>query len=546
MILNKNLTKKQYQLIWEEFRDNIRHATPIDKYETSDQKKARIAWLEANPEEWFKYYFPEESSAEPNAFHKAATRRVINNPEWYEIRYWSRELAKSTRSMMEDLFLMMVGHPPNACGSHTSDRTNSPKWRTGIDIDRQSIPQRRKKKYKILISSTCDAAELLLLPYKCHLEENARLKNDYGEQEKTGFWDTNRIVSKMGFAIKAFGYDQKPRGTKNKQNRPDIIEFDDFDTDVACLNSDRVDKAWEWANKAAIGTRSISIPTLIRWNGNIIAENCCIMRAAEFADHEETINITDDKGDSSWPEKNSDEDVKRILSKIPWSAQQTEYYNNPYTQGKAFKDIQWGKVPPLNKFPYLVAYGDPATSNKDREKGNGKSSFKALVLVGLLDGIYYVIKCRVDQMKNSDFVDCFYIMELWVAGKTQLFSYIENNSLQDPFYEQVFIPLFFKKSKEFKKMISIIPDGDKKPDKYSRIEGTLEPINRLKCLVFNEKEQEDNDMKRLVSQLKSVSPLSKTMDGPDALQGAVKKTNDRISYQGGLYVFARPKNKKRF
>ncbi len=522
-MFNKPLTKKEYQVIWSEFMDNVLNSTATDKDETAEEKKRRMARLEkkGNEEAWFEYYFPKECSAKPAGFHKKGTQRVMSHPEWYEVRNWSRELAKSTRAMMEDLYLMMVGH-------QLPDGT------------------RLKKMYKVLISNTIEAAELLLLPYKVHLEANGRLKNDYGEQMKFGFWDKNRIVSRMGFAIKAFGFEGKIRGTRNGVHRPDILDFDDYDTDEACLNNDRIVKMWDWANKAAIGARSTNVKTLIRWNGNIIAENCCILRAREFADKVDTVNFTDDQGNSSWPEKTSNENVKRVLSLIPWSTQQTEYYNNPYTQGKAFKDITWGKVPPLSKFPYLVAYGDPATSNKDKEKGNGKSSFKALVLVGLLNGIYYVIKCRVDQMTNSDYVDCFYVMENFVNGKAQLFSYIENNSLQDPFYEQVFIPLFFKKSREFKKQISIIPDTDKKPDKYTRIEGTLEPLNRLKCLVFNDSEKNDPDMLRLVTQLKSVSPLSKTMDGPDALQGAVKKTNDRVSYTGGTYLFARPTNNKRF
>jgi hypothetical protein len=149
-------------------------------------------------------------------------------------------------------------------------------------------------------------------------------------------------------------------------------------------------------------------------------------------------------------------------------------------------------------------------------------------------------------MKNAEFVDCFYAMDVFINNKVPLFSYIENNTLQDPFFQQVFKPLFFEKSRQFGRMVSIIPDGRKKPDKYTRIEGTLEPINRMGLLIFNEAEKETDHMKLLVSQLKSVSAMSKTMDGPDALEGAVVKINERISTATGINTFARPTNPKRY
>jgi len=520
--LKEQLTKKQWAEIWLEFKESILNSATVDTSETSDQKKARITRLEKHPEEWFKYYFGEDSSSEPAAFHKAATRRIINNPEWYEVRHWARSFAKSTRSMMEDLFLMLVGHPVVINGK----------------------PAREKKRFKIIISSSYDAAEKLFMPYMIHLETNPRIINDYGTQEKVGAWKSGDIASRSGFYIKAFG-SGVIRGTKKRNIRPDIIEFDDLDTDEDCLNADIITKTWNFVTRAAIPTRDISKHTIVRWNGNVIAEDCCVVRAEEFADHVDTINIDVD-GVPSWPERDTPESIKRYLSTLPWSSQQTECYNNPYTDGKAFKKVKWGKVPPLHKFPWLVQYGDPATSNKDTGKGNSKSSYKAVVLVGMLDQNYYVIKAHVNQMTNANFIECFYNIEKFVNHRAQLFSYIENNSLQDPFYDQVFRDLFYKKALEYNVMVSIIPDKRVKPDKYTRIEGTLEPPNRLGNLIFNEAEQDDESMKLLVTQLKSVSPRSKTMDGPDALEGAVWITNTRQAYAGGIELFDRPTNNKRF
>ncbi len=512
--------EKRYSDLWDEFVEKVKTTTTANLSETPEERRRRVKKLEANPEEWFKYYFPKYAYAEPTAFHKAATRRVINNGEFYEVRHWARELAKSARTMMEVLYLTLTG----------------------------------KKRNVLLISNSYDNAVRLLTPYQIALEMNGLIIQDYGQQERAGSWTAGEFITRKKVAFRAIGAGQSPRGTRNEEARPDIILFDDIDTDEDCRNIELIDKRWDWVNKAVMGTRSISVPLLVVWCGNIIAEDCCVVRAQEIArKRKETkqgfvdiVNIRDDQGKSTWPQKNTEEFIDNTLSAITFRAQQSEYFNNPYTEGRAFKDITFGKVPPLNQFPYLVQYGDPATSNSDKGKGNSGASYKATVLVGCLNQVYYVIKCFVGQMKNSDYVDCFYAIEQFVNKKAQLFSYIENNTLQEPFFDQVFKPLFFAKSKQLGRIISIIPDKRKKPDKFVRIEGTLEPINRLGCLIFNIAEQNDPNMKLLIAQLKSVSPNSKTMDGPDALEGAVVMLNTRIQSAGGISLFKRPENPKRY
>ena len=85
---------------WKRFVDNFKNATPVDMSESVVDKRRRIARLEASPEEWFKYYFPNFCTALPADFHLRATRRLFSHPEWFEVRAWSRELAKSARSML--------------------------------------------------------------------------------------------------------------------------------------------------------------------------------------------------------------------------------------------------------------------------------------------------------------------------------------------------------------------------------------------------------------------------------------------------------------
>jgi hypothetical protein len=365
-------------------------------------------------------------------------------------------------------------------------------------------------------------------PYKINFESNKRIINDYGKQKRLGSWEEGDFTTRKGFTFRGVGKGQAPRGARSGEKRPDIIEFDDLDTDEDVLNEDTIDKDWKWVTNAVIPTRSISRPTLIRWNGNIIAEDCCIVRAAAYADHVDTVNIRDEDGVSTWPKKNSEEHIDRVLSQVPYSTQRKEYYNDPHVEGKSFKTMTWGKCPPLEAFQFLVAYADPATSNKDISAlKKQKNSCKAVALVGKIGLKYYVLKVFVHNVPNSQFIEWLYFMRQHVGGRTALYSSIENNSLQDPFYQQVLLPLMHAKASEYGSMLPIMPDERKKPDKFFRIEGTLQPLNNMGLLVLNIDEKDDPHMKRLEAQFKGVSPKSKTMDGPDAVEGAVYIINQK-------------------
>ena len=75
---------------------------------------------------------------------------------------------------------------------------------------------------------------------------------------------------------------------------------------------DIVNKKWEWYEQAFYATRSISEPTLIGWAGNIIARDCCVVRAAKLANHHDIVNIRDKNGRSTWPQKNTEEHIDQI------------------------------------------------------------------------------------------------------------------------------------------------------------------------------------------------------------------------------------------
>ena len=513
--MSKELSTKEKKALeaWDKLVKDILAETIVeDLTYVQVQKKRRE--LEANPVEWIYYMFPKAAKHKFAKFHIKAIKRIIDNDDWYEVLSWSRELAKSSTVCFIVLYLVLTGKLRNI----------------------------------ILASATQDSAERLLRSYRAHLENNQRIKQFYGEQ-KGSLWTSTEFVTKKGASFIGVGAGNAPRGSKNDDVRPDCLLIDDFDTDEECRNEDIVKKKWEWFEQALYFTRSMSEPLRTIWCGNLIAKDCCITRAGakarELAKRNKplgnwdiinlrmvNVNKPDPQNDylygtSVWIEKNSEERIDIVQAQVSASSVQKECYNNPISEGETFKEITWGRIPPLKAFPFLVCYSDPAPSNNTKTKAN---SFKSSFLLGILEGKLYVITGYLDRVTNAEFVEWYYFIDTYVNERNQVYNYIENNKLQNPFYEQVFIPLFAQARQNHNKIINISPDGRTKPDKFARIEGNLQPLNAQGNLILNEAEKGNPHMQRLEEQFLMINPrLSAPADGVDCVEGGFFIANQKMS-----------------
>ncbi len=496
---------KEYIERWQQFRDSFSKDVLIDNSESPTDKRRRIARLEKSPEDWFAYYFPNYCTAQPADFHKKATKRLLSHPEWFEVRAWSRELAKSARSMMEVIYLAMTGQIHNM----------------------------------LLISNSNDNARLLLAPFRACFEFNARLIADYGEQQTIGDWKEEKFTIKQGCSFRAIGWGQSPRGTRKEAKRPDFILIDDIDTDEECRNEDIMRNKINWIEQALLPTRSISCALRILVNGNVIHDNCAVNALGKRADKFEIINIRDASGKSSWPEKNSEAAIDRVLSLISYESAQKEYFNNPMDGAATFRDLRYGKAPRLAGCQVCI-YADPATSNKDVSSG----SHKAVGVIARSGLTYHIVKVWLDTMSNANFVEALFAAYSYAIrkGAQDVRVHIENNSLQAPFYEQVLQPQIFERGASLGIPLPVIPDARDKKDKYTRIEATLEPLHRASLLILNEAEKEDPHMMRLAAQFNSFSRKQKRMDGPDMVEGGVFKLKEAAYATAPDSIFSMSRN----
>lgn len=492
---------KQAADFWSEYYKNLQNTEIVDVTESEEDKEARIKYLEADFERWKRYYFEKYCTSETPKFHKQSSKCVINNSEWYEVRAWSRELAKTSLAMMELLFLHCTG----------------------------------KKKLTFLLGATEKIAARLLRPYKLAFEKNPRLRNDYGNQNENTPWREDVIATKMGTVFYAVGAGNAPRGSKDEEIRPDSVLVDDYDTDEDCRNPDIVDKKWDFFEQAVYGMRSISEDFLVLWLGNIIADYCCTKKAIEKADRATIINIRDKNGKSTWPEKNTEAHIDRVLSKISSASAQKEYFNNPVVLGKVFKKLHYGKMQPLQRYKYLIGYTDPSYKKN--------ADYKATALIGKYKDEYHVLWVRCRQTTTRTMIDWQFDLLDFVNDKTAVFLIIEWPWIDDTIKREIKAA-----NKRHNQTLKLKADERKKPDKFYRIESNLEPLNSNGKLIFNEKLEGTDDMKAMEFQFLGLSAKSRINDdGPDAVEGGVFCVNHKNKQSTAPpQTYAKPTNSKRY
>jgi hypothetical protein len=496
---------RRAQQDWDDYLKNLLRAAVVDMSETQADKMRRIADLEkpGNEEEWNKYYFPNYYKAPCAPFHRESSDWVFSHMEGYLVRAWSREMSKDVRTMMDAI-------------------------RLGV---------KKKKKLGLLVSSSYDKAVLLLKPYKINFENNPRLINDYGDQVTQGAWTEGAFSCKCGMTMIAIGKGQTPRGLRNEEVRPDLVIITDMDTDEDCRNPEMIEKDWAWFEKAVYGTRSVSEPFLVIFLGNIIAEDCTINNAILMADRSEIINIEDEEGNSNWPQKNTNEMIARIKSKISYAAFMGEYMNTPITDGKTFADIYFKKMRPLKSYRFLVAYCDPSY------KSGRKNDFKAIALVGKYSDEYHVLKYFCAQTTTAVMMQWYYMIMRFVMFVVNVFYLIEWPWIDDSLKLEIAAA-----NKRERVTLPLAPDEREKPDKYFRIESLLEPLNREGKLWFNIDDKDSPHGIAMRAQFKAFGPKSKAHDdGPDAVEGAIWTINSKnISQVDQIKLLRRSINPKRF
>lgn len=435
------------------------------------------------------------------------------------------------------------------------------------------------KHYILILSDSSEQAEGFLVDIKTELEENAALKEDFGELEGR-VWKASVILLSNGVKIEAIGSGKKIRGRRHKQWRPDLIVCDDLENDENVNTPDQRKKLRNWFYKAVSKcgdtyTDIVYIGTLLHFDALLanVAKNPSYKTAVyrgviSFA--EETslwdaweIIYTDLSNDARqedakaffeahkaemlegtavlWEDKLSYYELMVIRISEGEASFNSEIQNDPIDPENCTFQEEWfdfydadGKMPPDFSDPRFIFIGanDPSLG---KNKKSDTSSIFALAK-DTQTGYIYVLIADIEKRKPDK------IIEDAIEASRRL-----KREYKRPYYQfgvetvqfqYYFAEIMRQKSAEAGEFLPIV-EINSVQNKDARIQ-SLQPFVKNGYLKFSVKH------KTLYKQMTEY-PMAKNDDGPDGLQMAVKialdlKVGRKVDYRS---VIARALDFKR-
>lgn len=372
--------------------------------------------------------------------------------------------------------------------------------------------------FQMIISDTNDQATGFTLPIRLELEENPRIKNDFGDL-KGRPWKSNDFTTDNGVRTLARGRGEKVRGLKNRQYRPDFAVVDDFENDENVENPRLVDAGIRWLKRAVIG--SLGAGYLFLMVGNLFHPKSVLSQFIAAKDEDGTSLYISrvyrawldfGKPDQRplwpalWPPERL-EKKRRSMGTVDFNAEMmnlTGAENSPFPE-KWFDEHGYYEPEEIaGKILETASFVDPSAKNGEA------NDFKAIVTVGK-DPETMTFYCLHAWIRHSSPGDMF------AAAYHQHDEYhgpvgIEENMLQDFLHEA--IQAYAVKVGRFLPWRPV----NHSTNKEGRIIGTLSYLVEYGKLKFL---RHHSDQNVLVEQLIYILNKNVHDDGPDALEGAV-------------------------
>ncbi len=373
----------------------------------------------------------------------------------------------------------------------------------------------KKRLFQLVISDTNDQAVGFTLPVRLELEENPRIKHDFGSL-RGRIWKAGDYTTANGVRILARGHGEKVRGLKNRQHRPDYAVVDDFENDENVENPRLVEKGKKWLKRAVIG--SMGAGFLFLMVGNLFHPKSVLSQfIAEKDEDGHPLYISKvyrawiDHGKpgqrplwpAAWPAERL-EKKRRTMGTVDFNAEMmnlTGAENSPFPEKQVVyyepRDLQ-------DKAVAVATFIDPSA------KGGEANDYKAIISVAKEPGemVFYVLHAWIKHASPGGMFDAAYNQHDAYPGPVG----IEENMLKDFLHEAI-----QNYAKDVGRYLPWIPVHHSS-NKEARIIGTLSYLWEFGKLRFI-KGHSDQDL--LIEQMVYILNKNVNDDGPDGLEGAV-------------------------
>lgn len=268
----------------------------------------------------------------------------------------------------------------------------------------------RTRSFCLLVSDTEGQAVQFLQDIKVELTENEDLIAQFEIRKIVKDTESDLIVEfKDGeqFRIIAKGSEQKVRGLKWRNRRPDLIIGDDLENDEIVMNPERREKFRKWFLNALLPCGGDNC--IIRIVGTILHLDSMLQRllnnkswrTLKFAAHDKDFtNIL-------WPEKFTKERLMQIRANYEEEGNlegySQEYLNEPVADGESYfrkQDFIEMDDPDYEKPMIYVAAADFAISEKE------KADNTVIMVAGIdSDGYIYILDVRRGRIGSIEIID---------------------------------------------------------------------------------------------------------------------------------------------
>lgn len=242
------MTQKEFDQQFGDLVSRIRKQTTTFPNDTTERKLARIKRAKADKFFFAVTYFPHyvEVLEEFRECWKDPNGRY----DWVKAGFGSFHAELLKTADLLGVFSIVAGFRESAKDTLLGKIDVLYKI---VNEDRWFIP---------VVARTETKAETKVIPIRLELEENLRLKNDFGDLKGTVEWEYGSIITKTGRKMKGYGRDQSLRGEENFGHRPDYVMVNDINDPLLPDSPGQVVKYVEALKQSTL--LSVNSP---RWGG---------------------------------------------------------------------------------------------------------------------------------------------------------------------------------------------------------------------------------------------------------------------------------------
>ncbi|BCS55185.1 hypothetical protein [Geobacter sp. SVR] len=478
----QNITERQYDDYVAGLRKLIADSVSPFENDTPAKKRERIERCN-DPLEFIKTYMP----------HYARTDFAPCHAEWCEIA--------------DQPGLNFIGAP--------RDHAKTTIVTVGLRIYRIC---KQLRKYIMLGSNIHDQAKRFTVKIKVELEDNPRLRHDYGDViAKTRTWGDDFFLTKGGTLVEALGRGDQWRGKSHGPYRPDDIGLDDLE-DNSTVKSPTVTKSIvEFIQGEVLGClEGDCSATMV---GNVFHGKSAISQMIAMEDEETGLPlytskvydaIVDEENKITlWPARWPWDKLMRKMKLVTKRIFNREFRNKSTEEDSPFPEdtaTYFDRIQVVERQLIFATAVDPSATATE------KSDFRAVVTWGF-DRESMIFRCMHAWIKRRS------IGEMFAAAYAQNEQYpgrcpIEENMLKDFLHEAI-----QNYAREVGHYLPWAPlHHGSQANKIARIVGTCEYLWEHKKMQF---ERRHSDQKTLVDQFVYINNNTVNDDGPDASEMAI-------------------------